>query len=87
MVADTKKVQSLINAAAISARDLQAIADNLEDLRMRFQTQAVDPVDTPLEGNVTAVNNWITSIRAVADDPVTAGMIAAEVPSHRGEAL
>ena len=77
MAGDTKKTQSLINAAAVAARDLQAIATKMEGLRTKFQNQAVDPTGTPLAGNVTAVNNWITAIRAVADDAVTAGMIAA----------
>lgn len=87
MVADTKKCQTLINAAAEEAERIRAAATRLEGLRALYNAASVSPVGTPLEGNVTAVSAWIDSVRAVADGPVPDGMIAAYVPTHRGEAL
>jgi hypothetical protein len=86
-LSDTKKAQTLINAAAQAAKTLDATAASLEGLRTLYTAAAVDPTGTALQGNVAAVSAWIDSVRAVADDPVVAGLIAAEVPSHRGEAL
>ena len=86
-LSDVKKAQSLINAAAQAAKDIDAAATILEGLRTKFTAQSVDPTGTALEGNVGTVSAWIDAARAVADDPVVSGLIAAEVPSHRGEAL
>lgn len=87
MVANVKKVQTLVNAASEAAEDLEGIATVLEDLRGKFEAQNVDATGTVLEGNVQAVSDWIDDIRDAADSAVTAGLIAARVPSHRGEAL
>ena len=86
-LSDTKKAQTLINAAARAAKTIDATATMLEGLRALYTAASVDPTGTALEGNVAAVSMWVDAVRAVADDPVVAGLIAAEVPSHRGEAL
>lgn len=86
-VADTKKAQTLINAAAEEAQRIKDAATRLEGLRTLYQTQGVNPAGTPLEGNVTAVSTWIDNVRTVADAAVADAMIAAIVLSHRGEAL
>ena len=87
MVADTKKTQTLINKVAAHAVTIEQIAGDLEDLRGLFTAQNVDPTGTPLQGKISAVSAWINAVRAVADDPVVVGLLAAVVPSHRGEAL
>jgi len=86
-LADTKKCQTLINLCGAAAQQLQAIATQLETYRAAYIAGGVDPSGTALEGHVTEVSDWINDIRACADDPVTAGLIAAIVPSHRNEAL
>lgn len=87
MVSDTKKCQTLINLAGYAAQQLEVLASQLEAYRAAYQAAGVDPTGTALEGNVAAVSAWINDIRACADDPVTAGLIAAIVPSHRNKAL
>lgn len=87
MVADTKKAQTLINAAAEEAEKIQAAAARLAGLRSLYQTANVDPTGTPLDGNVAAVSSWISSVQSVAASPVADAMIAAKVPTHLGDAL
>jgi hypothetical protein len=87
MVADSKKVQSLINLIATEAEALKASSIRLEALKAKFVAQNPDVTDTPLQGNVGAVNTWLADLKAVADSPVADGMIAARVKSHRGTAL
>ena len=40
-----------------------------------------------LAGNVPAVSAWIDKVKVAAADPVTAGLIAARVETHRNQAL
>lgn len=87
MVADAKKVQTLINLAASAAEVIQQQRDVLATVRDLYQTAAPDVTGTPLEGNLAAVNAWMNSVAAVADDPVANALIAAKVPTHRGKAL
>ena len=84
---DKKKVQTLINRAAADAQLIKDAADRLEALRTLYTSHNVDPTGTPLQGKVTAVSTWIDDVRAVADAAVATQLIAAVVPSHRGEAL
>jgi len=86
-ISDRKKCQTLLNLCALAAQDLESIAAQLETYRSLYQAAGIDPTGTPLDGNVTAVSNWINSIRACADDPVTAGLINAYVPTHQNNAL
>jgi len=87
MVADTKKCQTLINLCAEAASTLQNIASQLETYRDIYVALGIDPTGTPLAGNEALVSAWIEKVKAAAADPVTAGLIAAYVPSHRNEAL
>ena len=87
VVADTKKCQTLINAAGRTVPKLKEIATLLEDLRIKFNAAGVNPADTPLEGHVAQVSAWINLVRTVADNPIANGLVAAIVESHRGEAL
>lgn len=86
-ISDKKKCSTLINLCAASAEQIKAAATQLETYRAAYQTQSVDPAGTPLEGNVSAVSNWIDNVRAVADAAVADQMIVAAVPTHRNNAL
>lgn len=86
-LADTKKAQTLINRAAAAAEAIQAASADLEAVRTLYNAANVNPTGTPLQGNVAAVSNWIDSVVTVASSAVADAMIAAKVPSHRGEAL
>ena len=86
-LANTKQAQTLINAAAAEAERIQAASARLQAIRTLYTAANVDPTGTPLEGNVTAVSNWIDNVATVANSAVANSMIAAKVPSHRGEAL
>lgn len=86
-ISDKKKCQTLINRCAAEAEKLKTAATLLEACRSAYQAQSVDATDTPLAGNVTAVSNWIDSVRACADAAVANAMIAAKVPTHKNNAL
>ena len=84
---DSKKAQTLINRAAADAQLIKDAADRLDALRTLYTSHNVDPTGTPLQGKVAAVSAWIDAVRAVADAAVANQLLAAVVPSHRGEAL
>ena len=86
-VADSKKAQTLINLCAEAAQTLASIASQLETYRALYMAAGINPAGTALAGNGALVSAWIDKVRAAADDPVTAGLIAAKVPSHRNAAL
>lgn len=86
-IADTKKVQTLINEMAKVARAIQAGADRLEQVQSAYVAHNIDPTGTPLEGNLAAVNAWISTIKTLAGDQITQGMISAEAPTHHNKAL
>lgn len=86
-VANTKKAQTLINLCADAALQLQALASTLETYRALYVANNVNPAGTALAGNVPAVSAWIDKVQSAAADPVTAGLIAARVETHRNQAL
>lgn len=86
-VSDSKKVQTLINRAADEMIIIRAAVARLEATRLLFVAENPNVTGTPLEGNVTTVGNAIAALKAEADKAVWTGLIAARVPSHRGEAL
>lgn len=83
MVADTKKVQSLINEMA----DIVEVGREAEAIKASYIAAAPDVTGTPLEGNIAAVNTWLNSLSAIMSDPIAQGFIDAKVQSHRGDAL
>ena len=87
MVADAKKVQTLLNLAADAAEAIRLQRDILETVRALYVTANPNITGTPLEGNLAAISTWLDDVKAVADDPVVDGLIAARVPTHRGKAL
>ena len=86
-IADTKKCQTIINLAAQIAEIMKASADRLEILQQAYIDQGVDPTGTPLEGKVAALNNWVNSIKTLANSAVSNAFIAAKVDTHRNTAL
>lgn len=85
MVADTKKVQTLINRTA----DVLVVIKSLEAIKDTY-TNANPPISvigTPLEGNIAAVNTLLNDLMALANGPVAQGLLDAYVPTHTGDAL
>lgn len=87
MVADTKKVQTLINRAADVMAAVVTAADDMDALKALYQAASPSTAGTPLDGNLAALNQWLADLRTLAGSPVVAVMSAAKVPSHRGGAL
>ena len=86
-IADTKKVQTLINAAGQQALLVREAVATMKAIRTLFNTANPDVSGTPLEGNLAAVSNAIDSLDTEISGAVWDGMIEAIVPTHRGEAL
>lgn len=87
MVADNKKCQTLINVVATCVNDLQVLSGKLQRCRQAYQDQNVDPVGTPLDGNIPAVTGWIDDVVSVADSPVANGFLQHIVEGHENNAL
>lgn len=90
MVADTKKVQSLINRCGDAMVAIRAQIAVLEDYRDRFQAADPDLAGTPFAGQGSALATMSASIdtlRTEANRAVWTALIAAKVPTHRGGGL
>ncbi len=87
MVADTKKVQTLINRTADAMIDVREAVAVINDYKARFVAASPDVTETPLEGNVAALNTALIALTTQADKPIWTQLIAAKVGSHRSEAL
>lgn len=83
MVADAKKVQTLINRMA------EAIGEGRDAESIRDAYIAANPsiIGTPLEGNLPEVNSWLTDFITILNHPIAQAFIDAKVSSHRGGAL
>ena len=86
-VADTKKVQTMVNVAGQQLEIIRGAVTTIETVKTTFQTVNPSVIGTPLEGNVTALNAALLALRTEVDKAVWAGLIAAIVPSHRNKAL
>ena len=86
-IADSKKVQSMINICAEQMLIIRAAMETMVTVRTAFQTHDPDVTGTPLEGKVATVNAALTSLNAETDAVVWTQLIAAYRPSHRGKAL
>jgi hypothetical protein len=86
-IADRKKCQTLINVGAESALIIREALTRLKACRTAFQTHNPSTANTVLDGNIAAINNWITEVEGVADDSVAQLLIDAQIPSHRNKAL
>lgn len=86
-IADTKKVQTMVNIAGQQMEIIRAAVTTIETVKTAFQTHNPDVTGTPLEGNVAALNAALVALRTEVDKVVWSGLIAAIVPSHRNKAL
>ncbi len=87
MVADTKKVQTLVNKMSEGAAGLAVISDVFQTVLTSYQTHSPDTTGTPAEGHEADIGQAIADLKTLSERPVFAAMVAAYVPSHRGKAL
>ncbi len=87
MVADTKKVQTLVNRVADSLILVRQAITDIETVKVLFTTANPDITGTPLEGNVASLNDALGLLKTEIDKGIWTALINARVPSHRGEAL
>lgn len=86
-LADTKKVQTMINIVAEQAEIIREAVEKMKAVRTLFNSVNPDTTGTPLAGNETAVSNAIDGLDTEAIKGVWTQMIAAHIPSHRNQAL
>lgn len=86
-LADTKKVQTMINIVAEQAEIIREAVEKMKAARTLFQSVNPDTTGTPLAGNEAAVSNAINGLDSEASEAVWTQMIAARIPSHRNQAL
>lgn len=87
MPTDTKKVAS---AVAVLAREIsicRAAVSRMKVMRAKFVAQAPDVTGTPLDGQKANVSARIDALDAEVGSAFWGAAIAADVPTHRGEAL
>jgi hypothetical protein len=91
MAADSKKVQTIVNIAARAAEDVREAIARLEAARTLFNAVNPDRTGTPLAGgNAAALSGAIDRLGTLVNDTdaaIWSALIAAKVPTHRGEAL
>jgi len=83
MVADTKKVQTLINRMAEAVEE----GRKAELVKDAYVIANPSVLGTPLEGNLPAINSWLTDFITILNSPVAQSFIDAKISSHRGDAL
>ena len=87
MVANTKQVQSYINRLATAATLARQARDDMLLIRMLFKASAPNTTDTPIDGNENKISDAISALDIEISKNIWTQIIAADVPSHRGEAL
>jgi len=83
MLADTKKVQSLINRVAEAVEGAAFVTD----LRAKYIEESPSLVGTPLEGKSAEVDKWLDDVHAVLTSPTALLFIQNKVKSHKSNAL
>jgi hypothetical protein len=83
MAQDTKKVQTLVNEAAVAIE----AARKISSVRAKYVTANPSVSGTPLQGNGAAINQWLDDFEALLADPVADLFVSNKVASHRGKAL
>lgn len=86
-LADSKKVQSMINVVGQQAEIIRVAVQAMKDIRTAFNTVNPDTTGTPLAGNEVAVSNAINALDTEISSAVWTQMIDAIVSSHRNNAL
>lgn len=87
MIADTKKVQTLINIVGQNAQLIRDAVETMKATRTLFNTADPDTTGTPLAGKETAVSNLINNLDTEISAQGWTDMIDAVVSSHRNKAL
>ncbi len=86
-ISDNKKVQTAINRVG---QEIQLMRDGMDKINatiVLFQAANPDVTGTALEGNVTVLNNALSSLETELNLSIFTQLIAKIVKSHRGEAL
>lgn len=86
-LSDSKKVQTMINAVGYDVIAMRQLMQHILAIRTAFQTHNPSVTGTPLEGNVTALNNLINSLNTELSKTGWNVVINSIVPSHEGKAL
>jgi hypothetical protein len=86
-IADTKKVQTMINVAADQIEIIQSAIATMKTIRTAFNTQNPDVTGTALEGNKVALSNSIDALDTEANLAIWTTITTSQVPSHQGKAL
>ena len=86
-IADTKKVQTMLNIVGQQAQIVRDAVATMKAVRTAFNTINPDTTGTPLEGNEVIVSNAINDLDTEISKAVWTQMIAAIVPSHKNDAL
>jgi hypothetical protein len=88
VLANTKHVQAFVQAVK-EVSDLVIQADALaQDYKTKWQAINPDLTGTNLTaGQVSAVNNWITSLNTLRNDAVVTTIQGKDQPSHGTKAL
>lgn len=86
-VSASKKVTTMINRIGYSIIAMREHRDNILAVRAAFQASNPNVAGTPLEGNVTALNNLINALDAELNKPGWDVVVNNIVPSHEGKAL
>jgi len=87
MIADKKKVRSMINVVGQEAEKIRASVQRMKEISAAFDTVNPDTTGTPLSGSEALVSNSISALDAEVGKDVWTGMIAAVVPSHPNDLL
>ena len=88
MAADTKKIQTLVNLAAVEIAAVRASVAALKAIRAKYQAAAPSLAGTSLgNADIMAISNGINALDAAAGAAVWDKVIGAVVPTHGGKAL
>lgn len=86
-IADSKKVQSMVNVVGQQAEIIRAAVQAMKDIRTAFNAINPDTTGTPLAGNEAAVSGAIDVLDTEANKAVWTQMIDAVIPSHPNNLL
>ena len=87
-VADTKKVQTMVNVAAEQLEIIRSALDALQAVKTAYQTENPSVAGTVLAGgNAALMNTALGTLQTAADDAIWDTLIESKVPTHKNKAL
>lgn len=89
-LADTKKVQTMINITVLQIQAVRNAITAMKTVRTTFQTINPSVIGTPLEGHtaeISAALNRLDTLVNTTDVATWDLIVAAYVPTHTGNAL